>query len=530
MSKSGSKLAFALRPSIPALIVAVILATVSSVAALGALWCIVQLIATHNYSLLVAASLLWAASALISGSASWISHNAEAKFSGRLRRMIANHFVRLPSSTLAKYKGEKLQQLMVGDISSLHHMVAHLPSELATFILVPVITIILLVSNADAMALLALIPGVVAALFYLLVIPRLAAKQGEARVNVMGNIIATVDDYSRGAAIFRIFTTQDGAMERYTKATQDFMQEIVERVRKVSSSVALATALLQAVSTFAIVYAIGYEWPTEKLAAALFFSLAIVTPALKLGHGLDYVTAGRSAANRLNDFLGQTKLPTGTTQVNSISNATLTLTNVIPSLSNTSRPKPINYKFQAGQVTAITGPSGIGKSTLLGLIAGNELLVSGAIFLGDVALNEMDEATRHKSIMLNPQNVGILTASIADNLALTAPNETDQSYKEALSVAELDKPLNTIASNLSGGEIQRINLARVFLSVAPVILLDEPTSALDDTTALKIFDALRHEAKVNHKTIIIVTHDLALAELADQVLSLNTSHSEENKR
>lgn len=521
-----SKLALALRPMIPALTIGTLLAAGTGVMALSALWCVIQLIAGYHSFWLAGALIFWILSALLSGSASWINHNAEAQFSGRLKRDVAAHLVRLPPSTLAKYKGEKLKRLMVDDIASLHHMIAHLPSELATFIIVPAITIGLLILSAGPVSLLALIPGLVAALFYLVVVPRLAAKQGEARVNVMGNITAAVDDYSRGAPVFRIYGDQTGAIADYQKATKHFIEEIIERVSKVSTSVAVATSLLQAVCTFAIVYAIGYEWPPEKLAAALFFSLAIVTPALKLGHGLDYLATGRAAAQRLTDFLEQSRVPVGSGNIELNTPMPLTLTDVVPSLSTNSKTVPINYQFRSGKVTAVTGISGVGKSTLLRLLAGMEPLNAGDIRLAGIALNEMGEASINRAIMLLPQSAGLLATSIADNLALTAPDATDEDYLVALHCAQLDKSLTTHANTLSGGEIQRVNLARVFLSPARVILLDEPTSALDSETALNVFTALSHHAKTNHKTIVMITHDLTLSELADDKLTLKHYHME----
>lgn len=521
-----SKLALALRPMIPALTIGTLLAAGTGVMALSALWCVIQLIAGYHSFWLAGALIFWILSALLSGSASWINHNAEAQFSGRLKRDVAAHLVRLPPSTLAKYKGEKLKRLMVDDIASLHHMIAHLPSELATFIIVPAITIGLLILSAGPVSLLALIPGLVAALFYLVVVPRLAAKQGEARVNVMGNITAAVDDYSRGATVFRIYGDQTGAIADYQKATKHFIEEIIERVSKVSTSVAVATSLLQAVCTFAIVYAIGYEWPPEKLAAALFFSLAIVTPALKLGHGLDYLATGRAAAKRLTDFLEQSRVPVGSGNIELNTPMPLTLTDVVPSLSTSSKTVPINYQFRSGRITAVTGISGVGKSTLLRLLAGMEPLHAGDIRLAGIALNKLDEASINRAIMLLPQSAGLLATSIAGNLALTAPDATDEDYLVALHCAQLDKSLTTHASTLSGGEIQRVNLARVFLTPARVILLDEPTSALDSETAFNVFKALSHHAKTNHKTIVMITHDLTLSELADDKLTLKHYHME----
>ncbi|MGQ8613849.1 hypothetical protein ACUTFV_27940, partial [Klebsiella pneumoniae] len=80
----------------------------------------------------------------------------------------------------------------------------------------------------------------------------------------------------------------------YTQSAQNFTQNMVSWVSKVATLAAVATALLQAVATFAIAYFVAYQYDSMTLAATLFFSLAIVTPSLRLGHGLDYVAAGRA--------------------------------------------------------------------------------------------------------------------------------------------------------------------------------------------------------------------------------------------
>ncbi|MER5838439.1 ATP-binding cassette domain-containing protein, partial [Streptomyces sp. NPDC002130] len=107
-------------------------------------------------------------------------------------------------------------------------------------------------------------------------------------------------------------------------------------------------------------------------------------------------------------------------------------------------------------------------------------------------------------------------------IALAAPDATDAEYAAALRRAQIDVSLDVDAASLSGGERQRVGLARVFLSPATVLLLDEPTSALDDRTAAELLKELRHLAHAEGKTIVIVTHDPALADDADDRLDLRS--------
>jgi len=121
----------------------------------------------------------------------------------------------------------------------------------------------------------------------------------------------------------------------------------------------------------------------------------------------------------------------------------------------------------------------------------------------------------------------VLQATVRENLILTAPDASDEQLNAALQQAQFSVDLEADATTLSGGEKQRVGLARAFLTTAPVVLLDEPTSALDSTKAARLMDALHALAQSQGKTVILVTHDPALAARADARLDLSRSiHTE----
>ncbi|MGO2133498.1 MAG: ATP-binding cassette domain-containing protein [Halomonas sp.] len=531
MLKGFSKisLAPALRPVLPRLAAGTLAAVLSGLAMLGALWCVVQFVADLAIGWVITALGLWVTGASMASLATWLSHHAEADFASRLRREIARHLVRLPASTLARQGSDTLRRLVSDDIAALHHMIAHLPSEVATFAVVPLASIVLLVVMAGPVALLALLPGVLAALYYLVWVPRVSARHGAERMRVMGDITAAVDDYVRGIRVNRIYGTQSGALAAYHDAAGRFTRGMVVWVGKVATPAAAAVALLQAAATLAIAYAVAGLHDVPTLAAALFFSLAIVTPALRLGHGLDYVTAGRAAAGRLAALLrepalpaGDVRLPEGAPELDA-QGATLVLDGrrVLDGLCQC---------FSPGTLTAITGPSGAGKSTLLRALAGLEPLDDGAIFLAGINIATLDAQARQQACLLIPQGGDALAATVLENLALSAPAATDEQMAKALARALIDVPLNADATRLSGGERQRVGLARAFLTPAPVILLDEPSSALDDVTATRLVMALRELAHDRGLTLVMVTHDLALAGYADARFELKPTMQPEIQR
>lgn len=515
-----------LKPAFPALAAGIGTAAASGLATLGALWCLVCMLREPTLSWAGAACFLWVSGALLASLSTWLSHDAEGRFEARLKRQVAGHLLRLPASTLSRHGGDKLRRLVSDDIGALHHMVAHLPSEIATFVIVPLASMLLLAGLAGPLALLALIPGALAAGFYLVVIPKMAARQGAEQADVMGNIMSAADDYARGIRVSRIYGAQAGAAAAYQSATRRFIDGMLERVGRVATAAAIAVALLQAVSTFAIAYAVGHELPAYRLAAALLFSLAIVTPALKLGHGLDYLSAGRAAAQRLAALLQETPLASGTCLAPEPTGQGLPLTVSDLQLQQGERHlvQGLTHIFMPGTLTAITGPSGSGKTTLLRVLAGLETPQCGEIRLGHTRVADLAEDVRSQHLLLIPQGGSVLPAAVQSTLALSAPGASEADYLAALGRAQIDIEPGADASLLSGGEKQRVGLARSFLSSASLILLDEPTSALDSQTAARLMQELLRLARQANKAILMVTHDTELANTADARLDLAAFH------
>jgi ATP-binding cassette, subfamily B, bacterial len=513
------------RVALPGLTGGTLAAVFAGIAMLAALWFIVKFIGHSTWHWLAYALLCWLVAAVFTAWSSWLAHQAESRFAATLRRSVAQHLIRLPMNTLARQNEQTLKQLMTDDIGSLHHMLAHLPAEIAVFTVIPLLSIGILIYFIGLAALWVLLPGFIASLYYLLIIPYMTRRDGTARMQVMLDIINKADEYVRGIPVYRIYGQHSSALTTYTQATERFTRDMVGWVAKVATPASIAVALLQAVATFAIAYWVSYSYDTTTLAATLLFSLAIVTPTLRLGHGIDYIRAGRAAAKRLAEFLQQPLLPSG-----NIRQIKQPPTLAIHNISLIQEEKPVwhqlSFTFPANALTAITGSSGAGKTTLLNALAGLTSPTSGNIELGHTEVAALHEDTRQQLILLIPQGYDVLDSSVRSNLALTAPEASDETMQQALAKAQLNVDLSTPATTLSGGEKQRINIARAFLSEARIILLDEPTSALDNQHALAVFQALSELARTAHKTIIVVTHQQALADKADTQLVLHNLRSE----
>ncbi|MGO3834031.1 MAG: ATP-binding cassette domain-containing protein [Microbacteriaceae bacterium] len=528
-------IASALRPSRAGLASAVLCASLSGLLSLAALWALIDVIVQPSVRQVVVVGALWVATAVSASLSSWLAHNAEAQFSARLSESVVAHLMRLPESTVARYSGNDLRRLVTDNITALHHMVAHLPAEIAALVVVPAASIVTLVTVAGPLSLLALIPGLIASGYYLWVVPRTSAKHGAESMRVMGDIVTAVDDYTRGIATCRLYSAEAGARADYERESRAFTSGMVTWIKRVATLGSVAVAAMQAAVTYAVAYLVGYGNSVEVLSVLLMFSLAVVTPALRLGHGLDYVRAGRIAAGELKAFAAEAETRGPTMMQSGIDvgspgarpvDAVISLDRVSLQAEQRVLWRDLSHDFRPATMTAIRGVSGTGKTTLLRCMAGHEDPTSGNVVLHGDPGETAGERPLHERVMLIMQGSDVLAGTVRENLAVAAPAASDASMLEALDRAQLTVALDADAAVLSGGEKQRLGLARVFVGDARVVLCDEPTSALDQDTAQRVMRELLIECERAEIALIVVTHDDEVAGLAHETLVLGESTGE----
>ena len=211
--------------------------------------------------------------------------------------------------------------------------------------------------------------------------------------------------------------------------------------------------------------------------------------------------------------------------------ACLTLDKVMYTYKNAKKPavSGISFMFEAGQVYAIVGPSGSGKSTLLSLLAGLDLPTEGEIALNGDSLSEIDLdyylreciSMIFQAFHLFPLLTVIENVCFPMELCGVSPKAAKPKAAELLeSVGITKEQMNRFPSKLSGGEQQRVAIARSLASNAKIILADEPTGSLDGANTQNIVEILSGLAHKKGYCVILVTHDLEVAEMADVALRL----------
>jgi putative ABC transport system ATP-binding protein len=190
----------------------------------------------------------------------------------------------------------------------------------------------------------------------------------------------------------------------------------------------------------------------------------------------------------------------------------------------------VSFAILAGESVAVVGPSGAGKSTLLALLAGLDLPTTGQVILNGADLSKLDEDGR---AVLRAENVGFVFQSFhlvpslnaLENvmlpLELAGQGDARQLARDLIAKVGLEERWSHYPAQLSGGEKQRVAIARAFATEPAVLFADEPTGNLDSRTGANIMELMFELNRSSSTTLVLVTHDQALAERCDRILSLD---------
>lgn len=185
----------------------------------------------------------------------------------------------------------------------------------------------------------------------------------------------------------------------------------------------------------------------------------------------------------------------------------------------------VNISIDQGEFVVILGPSGAGKSTLLNLLGGMDTITKGSILIDNLDIATLDSKglTKYRA-----NDVGFIfqfynimpTLTVLENVNLVkdVTNTKEDAFKVLKSVG-LEKNVNKFPNELSGGEQQRVSIARAIMKNPKVLLCDEPTGALDSKTGVEVLKLLRSQCDED-TTVIVVTHNSLIAEIADRVINI----------
>lgn len=354
-------------------------------------------------------------------------------------------------------------------------------------------------------------------------------RQVDALARLSGHFL----DVVAGLPTLMVFGRAKAQVETVRRITGEYRRTTMGVLRAAFLS-SLVLELLATISVALVAVSIGLrlvEGDLELRTGLLVLILApeVYLPLRQVGAQFHASADGLQAADQVFRVLETPVPPTG--RRTTVPPGALVLENV--TVTYPGRPGAAldnaSLVVRAGTVTAVTGSSGTGKSTLLAVLLGVVRPDGGRVRIGDVDLADLDPETWRAHVAWVPQRPTLVAGTIADNIRLGRLGATDAEVAAAAADAELadvlrSRPdgLGTVlgedGAGLSAGERQRVGLARAFLRDAPVVLLDEPTANLDGDSEERVLTGLRR--LVAGRTAVLVAHRPALLVLADHVVRL----------
>lgn len=361
-------------------------------------------------------------------------------------------------------------------------------------------------------------------------IERACRTESVFRQEQQGRLSEAILEYAMGISVIKAFNLGGKRAETVNTAIQDTKEGSLRFEKRFIPPAFVYKAAFHA-ATALIVWAglFFYRDGTLSLEFVLIFvvfAFYVFLPAINLGGGIVTFLVGNAGLDRYETLKTQPLMGDGGRDIK-IDNHEIAFHNVSFAYDDKTVLKHISFTARPGTMTALVGQSGSGKTTIANLIVRFWDVRQGAVTIGGTDIREMATDCLLKNISMVFQRVYLFNDTIKNNIRFGKPDATDKDIRAAARLARchefisaLPKGYDTMVTeagnSLSGGEKQRISIARAILKDAPIVLLDEATASIDPDTEKSIQEAIG--ALVKHKTLIVIAHRLSTIRHADQIV------------
>lgn len=363
---------------------------------------------------------------------------------------------------------------------------------------------------------------------------RRLARLGIYRQDVQAEAGARMIEFVQGLPVIRSFNQLARGQEMFRTAIDRFRDISVGMVVALSAPMALVAAMVMLGAPLVTLVTgwrleAGVIGPGTAL-GVLVLIFALYTPILSLLDVMEMIRIADASLTRADRILTATPMPEPVTPAYPLGHAVQFDAVRFGYHGAAGVLDEVTFAVPEGQVCAIVGASGAGKSTILSLVARFWDVTGGAIRIGGVDLRDMDEATRARLVTMVFQDVYLFAGTIGDNIRMARPEASQAEVETAARAAQAhdfiarlphgyDTLVGEAGATLSGGERQRVSIARAILKDAPIVLLDEATAAIDATSERALQEALHQLTE--GRSLIVVAHRLSTIRAADQILVLD---------
>lgn len=468
------------------------------------------------------------------GLADLVTHLVDNAFSLWLRRQLARRMANAPLSWFSENSSGKIKQGMQEDVSAIHHLVAHSYLNLANAATTILCVYGYLFSVDWRMALITLLPLPFFFLLYRKIMLASQAKMADYGQE-LEKVNRSVVEFVQGIPVVKIFGQHGVAHHAYSRAVDSFRDFFLDWVRPLIKPESLSGVIIAPITLLLLVSGIAFihlGWmDIWQLLPFAVLGLGISLPIGTLSSSAQSLQMAKGAFNRLAELLAiPQQMEPQKVMINAGNN--VCFERVSFSYGGDRRIiNDISLTLEPGSVTALVGASGAGKSTLAKLLLRFISPDSGGITLGGVDLRQIASKRLYQQVGCVFQDVRLLRMSIRDNIALGRPQATDQQVMAAAQAANIHQRILQLPRGyqsiygedacLSGGEAQRLSIARALLLDPPVLVLDEATAQADAESETAIQDTLSQLiSQHGQRVLLVVAHRLATVMNADNIVVL----------
>ena len=465
-----------------------------------------------------------------------LCHTFSYRFIAILKKKIVSHIATLPLGYFTGEHKAKLKQVLSSDMNQIEGYYAHqLPSLVSTLLLI--LSLLFFMFRMNVVFTLITLTAIVVGLMIQVSIMVKIVKSGglEENFKILDRINSATNEYVKGMPEVKIFGNSTSSFQNYENAVNQYRQFTETMTARIRPGFVAFRVVILSVATFLV--PAGILLLTKKpndmatMRTVLFFWIvapAMSVPCLKLRDFAEGMNLLEDVVQRVWDVLVEKELAEGK-YTEKLKNYDIIFEKVCFSYEKEQVLKDISFIAKQGELTALVGASGAGKSTIGALIPRFYEPTDGVIKLGGVNIQEMPSKSLMENISFVFQDNDLLSGTIFQNIAMAKKGCSKEEVIEAAKKArchdfimKLEKGYETIlgkGNTLSGGEKQRIAVARAMLKNAPVLILDEATSYADSKNECLFQEALAELVK--DKTVIMIAHRLGTIKNAQQILVLS---------
>ena len=470
----------------------------------------------------------------------WISHIAAYHILEGLRLRLTDRFLHAPLGEVQNHSIGEIKSIMVEKIESMEPPLAHVIPEGSGHLFLPVISVVALwmIDWRIALASLVTVPLSFVFMALTMVISGKSFKEYDVSNAAMNS---TIVEYVEGIEVIKAFGRAGVSYEKYANAILSYKKFVVKWLSSTWITMKMTFALFP--STLLGVLPVGLYLTTHgsmtisQLALAVMLSMSMVTSFAKLEVFIEGIREMNFNIDSIESLLTMEALPEPKEKA-AVQHHNIELSDVCFSYSGKKEEEvlhDISLNLPEGSYTALVGPSGGGKSTIAKLIARFWDVIEGSISIGGVDIRQMPLEQLSDMVSFVTQDNFLFRCSILENIRIGRPDATDEEVKHAARDAccqefidKLPQGYDTQAGEagkrLSGGEKQRIAIARMLLKNAPIVILDEATAFTEPENEDKIQQSIA--ALTKGKTLLVIAHRLSTIQNADQIVVLKNGRIE----